>query len=268
MVMETRDFLKKRILELAERAGVQGIKTHTMFLGEDAQSLLDELVGEKRACLATNTIGDAHFFFFGGNEEAERKMLFFLPDYLDIEEEKKREEDGENIACLHVAGKKVEFAEELSHRDVLGALMSLGYEREQFGDILVAGKEAYVFLASAIAPEVFKNLLSIRHTVLKNTLIAPRECPWHRETKEILVNVMSPRLDAVVGEVCSFSREQAQSHIEKGEVLLDGVALLNSSHLLKGGERIAVRGWGKFLYLGEEKLSRKGRLFVKVKVFL
>ena len=41
----------------------------------------------------------------------------------------------------------------------------------------------------------------------------------------------------------------------------------NKAALLKGGELIAVRGEGKFFYQGEEKTSRKGRLFVKVLIY-
>ena len=38
------------------------------------------------------------------------------------------------------------FAEELSHRDYLGALMNLGIERHLIGDILIDGSYAYNFL--------------------------------------------------------------------------------------------------------------------------
>jgi RNA-binding protein YlmH len=265
--MDEHELLKRRILELAERAVERGYPCHTAFIPLSEQSLLKELESEKRAILNQNKIGEASFFLYGGNEESESKVLFLFPEYADLESEKEKEAEGETILCLHIEGKKAEFAEEMTHRDYLGALMSLGYEREQFGDILVQGKEAYVFLFKAIAPEVQKSLLSVRHTYVKSTILSPKECPFHPQKEEKLINVASPRLDAVIGEVFSLSREEAQRSIEKGEVLVGTSVVENSAAFLKGGELIAMRGKGKFLFLREEKTSRKGRLFVKVAVY-
>lgn len=265
--MEEHDLLKRRILELSERASTRGYPTHTAFIPLSEQIVLKELENEKRASIAAQTIGDAQFLLFGGNDDSESQVLFFYPDYCDLEEEKAKEENGETIVVLHIEGKKAEYAQELSHRDYLGALMSLGYEREEFGDILVEGKEAYVFLFKAIAEEVTKNLLSVSHTYVKTSVLAPKDCPFHPKKEEKLVNVSSPRLDAVLAEVFSLSREEAQRIIEKGDVLVGIAPNENVSYLLKGKEVIAVRGKGKFVYLGEEKTSRKGRLFVKVALY-
>ena len=37
------------------------------------------------------------------------------------------------------------FAEDLTHRDFLGALMNLGIERGTLGDIILQEKEAFLF---------------------------------------------------------------------------------------------------------------------------
>ena len=124
-------------------------------------------------------IAGARYFFYGGGEESESKVLFFLPEYADLSEEEENERNGATIVALHIEGKKAAYAEELSHRDYLGALMNLGYEREQFGDILVEGKEAYVFLFKAIAEEVQKSLINVRHTTVKSTIVLPKDCPFH-----------------------------------------------------------------------------------------
>jgi len=137
--MEKSELLKRRFCELAERASGDGYKTHTYFLRVDELALLEELAHEKKANPQTSKIGEATYFAYGGNAEAERKVLFFLPDFLSAEDEQQSEENGETFSCLHIEGKKAAYAENLDHRDYLGALMSLGYEREQFGDILVAG---------------------------------------------------------------------------------------------------------------------------------
>lgn len=265
--MDDHELLKRRFLELASRAVDRGYPTHTAFVPLAEQNILDELAHEGRADLLNHKIAEAPFFVYGGGEEAESKVFFFLPEFLDPESEIENEKDGATIACLHIEGKKAAFAEELSHRDYLGALMSLGYEREQFGDILVKGKEAYVFLFKAIASEVAKDLISVRHTAVKCTLLSPKDCPFSLAKEEKRINVSSPRIDAIIAEVFSLSRLEAQRLVESGSVLVGAKVAENNAALLKGGELVAVRGEGKFLYEGEEKISRKGRLFAKILLY-
>ena len=63
--------------------------------------------------------------FYGGYEDSERKMLG-LYFYDEIE--------AFPISPLQITFRK---ADKLTHRDFLGALMSLGIERDTIGDILV-----------------------------------------------------------------------------------------------------------------------------------
>ena len=56
------------------------------------------------------------------------------------------------LHCRNTAGA------ELSHRDYLGALMSLGIERKTLGDILTHEDEAVIFLKKSITPYVLENL--------------------------------------------------------------------------------------------------------------
>lgn len=266
--MDEKLLLQRRILELAYQAEKRGQKTHTPFLGEDERLLaihslaLEDKLDEKAA-----KVGETSFFSFGGPATSERQALIFVPSYFDLQEEKEKEEEGDTLACLHIEGKHAAYAEELTHRDYLGALMSLGYEREEFGDIFVEGKEAYVFLFSSIAEEVRKNLVSVRHTFVKTTAVSPRECPFSPRLISKKINVASPRLDCVIAELYSLSREDAQALIASGAVSLNGLSEGRNDRLLNGGERLAVRGYGKFLYQGGAVLSHKGRLFVNVEIY-
>lgn len=265
--MDENELIKRRIKELAGRASRDGYSTHTVFLSLAEQGLLRDLAGERIVDRNENKIGDVSFFLFGGYEEAERKVIFFLPFYQGVEEELEKEKEGRTLICLHCRAKDSRYAEELTHRDYLGALMSLGYERDQFGDILVDKADAYVFLFQAIGEEVQKNLSQVKHTFLHSELIAPKDCPLRPHFEEILINVASPRLDAVLGEVYHLSRQQGKDLVEGKGVLIDGALCVEGSRLLKGGETLSVKGFGKCRYLGEEKISRKGRIFAKVNCY-
>jgi RNA-binding protein YlmH len=262
--MDENELIKRRIKELAERASRAGYATHTVFLSTAEQNLLHDLANERIVDPTQKRIGDVSFFLFGGYDEAERKVIFFIPFYQDAEEEIGKEKEGKTLACLHFKAKDSRYAEELTHRDYLGALMSLGYERSQFGDILVDKADAYVFLFKAIEEEVRKNLLQVKHTFLHSESIAPKDCPLKPQFDELLINIQSPRLDAVIAEVYHLSRLEGKELVEGKGVFLDGALCLEGSRLLKGGEILTVKGFGKCRYLGEEKTSRKGRLFAKV----
>ncbi len=66
------------------------------------------------------------YCFFGGHDFSERTMLSCLPDWCDSTDYP--------ITALTFYFRE---CDELSHRDFLGSLMSLGLKREAVGDILV-----------------------------------------------------------------------------------------------------------------------------------
>ena len=80
---------------------------------------------------------------FGGTEASERAVVRFGdPEAFGYEEDFP-------IDILAIVPLADKFADDLTHRDFLGALMSLGIERSLLGDIIVTGKKAYLFCLNA-----------------------------------------------------------------------------------------------------------------------
>ena len=94
----------------------------------------------------------------GGYQDAERVMLRFGGEELMGYEEEFP------ISCLKVSPVSAKFADVLTHRDYLGALMNLGIERDRLGDILIAGNEAFIFCTSSMADFITENLVKVKHT--------------------------------------------------------------------------------------------------------
>ena len=119
--------LKNRFRDLADKSFRQGIYTFTGFLGLSSQELFwQEETGLKYAGYRLN----------GGYEGAERVLIRFgSGEDLGYETEFP-------IACIRIAPLARKFADELSHRDFLGALMNLGIERCKLGDIMIDGEKA------------------------------------------------------------------------------------------------------------------------------
>ena len=71
------------------------------------------------------------------------------------------------IVTLKIAPKSEKFADKLTHRDFLGALMSLGIEREVLGDIVIRDNVGYLFAKEDIAEYIKDSLTEIKHTAVR-----------------------------------------------------------------------------------------------------
>lgn len=136
--MDDKDYLQGRLRDLAGRTLRSDYLTHSAFLDPYGAAIFDHLLrSQGTGGEGKGSLEGVSCFLYGGFEEAERCCAVFLPSYLDreafLEGEK---EDPQVVACLEIRPLQDKFADDLTHRDFLGALMHLGIEREQVGDIL------------------------------------------------------------------------------------------------------------------------------------
>ena len=68
----------------------------------------------------------------------------FLPDAFSYETEFP-------MKCLHVKPLALKYAEALTHRDFLGAVLNLGIQRSKIGDLVVRENQAWIFASEGIA---------------------------------------------------------------------------------------------------------------------
>ena len=241
--------LRKRFAELAALSRQQNIYYYTEFLTPAEAADARAVTSEKEFCA------------FGGAEECERKMVRFGdPGQTGYEEPFP-------IALLKIEPLNRKFAEDLTHRDFLGALMHLGLEREVFGDILVREKSAYVFAAERMAEYICGELTQVRHTMMRCTVLdeVPEDVRPKLEEEQIIV--ASPRLDNVIAKVCHLSRGRAKELFASGAVQVGGRMCEKENFVPKEGDIVSVRGFGK-VRCGEEKgTTRKGSLVLKIEKY-
>ncbi len=202
------------------------------------------------------------YAFYYGNENGERKILLFCSLYDSIDEVL---HELKPITLLRIYPKSEKFASSITHRDVLGALMSLGIERETIGDIIIHDKEAYVYVLSSIVIEIERSLESIKSNRI---LVEKREdlfCPYSPIYEERTYQVASNRLDSILSEVFHLSREQAKKEILAGNVTMSNHISIKSDTSLLENEAVSFRGKGKLYYLGERGTSKKGKLIIEIK---
>lgn len=250
--MEETERMKKRFRELADKAWQNNLYTFTGFLGLMELSCFYEMERELSFVPAV---------VFGGCEGAERVMIRFGSEELFGYEEEFP------IVCLKVSPLQQKFADDLGHRDILGALMNLGIDRSTLGDIILKDNQGYVFCLRSIAPYLEENLGKVRHTSVLCRQTGEIPVMGEEDFGEAVIQVSSERIDGVMSKVYRLSRSDSTELFRQKKVFVGGRLCENNSQLLKQEDRVSVRGYGRFVYKGPQGVSKKGKLNVKVLVY-
>ena len=158
---------------------------------------------------------------------------------------------------------------ELSHRDFLGALLSLGIERRCIGDIYVFEKEAYFFVTSDIASYIKSNFDKVSNVGIKlKEVLLDDVITIGPIFEEIVFTLSGLRLDSVVAGCINKSREKTNSFIKSGIVLLNYLPCEVPSKEVKEGDIFSIKGYGKYILKEVGGESRRGKIFVKVNKYI
>ena len=242
----------QRFRELADRSFQKGQFTFTDFLSMAELSVFYE---------NENELAYAHPEVYGGCEAAERKMIRFgNAEELGYEQEFP-------IKVLKIRPQNRKFADDLGHRDFLGALMNLGIRREMLGDIFVKENEAFLFCRDSIAEFIEENLSKVRHTNVRVEETVPEDEMIAPTPEDEVIQVSSCRIDACISRVYHLSRQDAVELFPTGLVFLNGRCCTENAKTLKPGDLVAVRGYGRFEFAEELGISKKGKLNCRVRVY-
>lgn len=242
----------QRLKELANRSYNNSQYTFTDFMSIAELEVFYE--NEKDLRFASPEL-------FGGSTLSERKMIRFG------NEEELGYSETFPITALSIKPLAEKFADDLSHRDFLGALMNLGIRREMLGDIFVKDKEACVFCKDSIADYIAENLTKVKHTTVRVERAENVDALTAPTIEEKVIQVSTARIDAVISRVYNLSRQKALELFVQGLVYLNGRSITENSKGLKDGDIISVRGYGKFEFIGELGVSKKGKLNLKIGIY-
>lgn len=247
MNREDGELIAARAEDLLEACGRSGAPRFTAFLTE----------GE--CALAQQTLERLHgsFAFFGGYAQAQRRILCVHPP------EYAPGEHAYPIACVHLTYRA---ADELTHRDVLGALMHLRLRRDAVGDILPQAGLTQVFLHKPVAQLVCDELQKIGRVGVR-AVLAPYTGGFVQDFEQIQGTVASLRLDAVVSLAARISRERSAALIRSGQVTLGGLPATTPSALIGQDAVFSARGSGKFRLAQVSGTTKKGRLHITIEKY-
>lgn len=267
MTKEEQQF-QKHMVELANAAYQRGIPMFTNFLERNELHILHSI----------RTFPDGiRVETSGGYAFAERQMAVFLPDapffmYGDMEE------FGAGMAgqpsgisypfkVVHIAPLHPKYADMLTHRDFLGAVLNLGIDRSQIGDLLIEDNACTLFCTPQMAVFLSENCTRIKHTVVSCQEIPMQDFTYTPHFQEIKGSISSMRLDAVLALAFKASRTSMVPHITNGEVFVNSRMEISAGARLHDGDIVSARGFGKFRFDGVLSETKKGRYMVQVSVF-
>lgn len=243
-------FLKKRLVDLSRRSEEKNIVTFSNFLNINELNILHQITKELYSS----------FQVFGGYDHAERQMVAFIPDALYYAWEYPMD-------TVRIVPASPKFAEALTHRDVLGALMNLGIKREMTGDLLMTEKETIVFCVDSVTEYIVENCGKIRHTPVKCMKIPPGEFHYEPKFVEKEGIVSSLRLDTIIADVCKLPRSAAQKKISEGDAFINARKIQENGYICQNRDVLSVRHVGKFRIETTDKVTKKGRIKYRYQVY-
>lgn len=235
----------KRIRDLMERS----IRQQTL--------LITPFLSPTQIAIAKNVLGNKVLHYaYGGYEDAESCRLGICPYACDSDLD---------IVCLKSTYKNDGPA--LTHRDVLGALMHLGIDRNQFGDILVQEESIYIFVNVTQAHVVQYELTTIsRYTcdfvVYTGQVRHQKALAWKAHS------VSSMRLDCIVAACTNVSRTKGEALIRGKLVKVNHMPLEECKCLCNNNSTVSIRGFGRFEIRCDGRTSKKGKIMIEIGTYI
>lgn len=197
--------------------------------------------------------------FYGGYEDAERVYFGALPQWC---------EKSEDFFPIEAITLNFRSCDKLTHRDFLGALMSLGISRETVGDILVGEGKAVIFISKDVADFVISQLEKIGRVgvTLQKGYTLP--LPGLSQKQDFSDTIASQRLDCIVSSLAKCSRSKAEELISGGQVFVNSIPIEKTVKTVNEGDKITIRGKGKFEIVSLTDKTKKNRIILQAKKYV
>lgn len=226
----------RKALSILEKAFYKKIETQSFFLDPFEQKTLAEIAKKNSIDIC----------FLGGNPDAERKIFvanyyyepLYEPNYISV----------------------LEFeASNIHHPDVLGALLSLGIDRNDIGDISILDNKVEFVISTDQASFIEFNLTKIKNESVnlkvKEDAHLDLIVPIYDSYNGF---VSSLRLDNLLSLFLSTSRTKAKEIVKDRLVKVDFQIIEDPSYQVDEGCLISVRRFGRFVFDRIDGYSKKG----------
>ena len=234
----------KKVLDYLDQVQYKQRLILTQFLDPYHQSIVKSVIGHQ---------DEVQVLENGGFIHSESQRMIIAPYFYEIEKE-----DFEIVVCKIIYAKNFE---KLTHRDILGALMSLGIKRELFGDI-EKDKDFYLAVDRHIYEYLKDHLSMIKRSKVKFV-------EWDEEIEiknDYLIKsfiVSSFRLDKIISSFYKISRQKAAEFIRAGHVKVNHKPVEQINYLCNNKDIISFKKHGRVMFVDCNKQTRSDNYVVE-----
>lgn len=241
-----------RVTDWMERTVKRHATTHTDFLDPRQAYILSSIANRY----------DVQVIMWGGYEQAERKRALIAPDYAYLQQE------DIDIQLLSVTSIDSNFGQ-LNHGDFLGAVLGLGIKRDKIGDIHPGSDYCHYLIAGEISSFLDIHLNQVHRCTVHTEIVPLDRLKWTPVSlEETVISVASMRLDGIVSDAVRVSRSKIMAPIRSGKCKVNWKVEENPATLLREGDVISLRGFGRFKIMETLGESKSGRIRVKIGKYL
>ena len=241
--------LESRLSDAVRLCERRGAPVFTDFLAEEQQALAAAYLSR----------AGADFLLYGGWEDADRRMLGIFPPY---------EAPGAEAFPIDAVTVRCRPSEKPEHRAVLGTLMAQGVTRGCIGDILIGEGRCVFFCRPTVTRALTENIDKIGSMGVTLTAGCELPLPAAHGFLTVTDTVASARLDCLVAALARIGRTQAEQRIAEGFVLINGLPCKKPSHTVREGDKLTLRGEGKFIIDDISGITRKGRRILSARKYI
>lgn len=249
-------YFEQHILELSRRADEGNYPVFTDFLTTGEQTAVCRL----KQKIKKNT-GNISVVMWGGHDDCSHVVAGFLPDgYPDYDRASLFP-----VSCILIEPLDYRYAEQIGHRDYLGAVLALGTKRSKIGDIRIEDQKAYLFCKKEIASFIQEQLSAVKHTIVSCQFVSDLDRIPKQKYDVAARTVASLRLDNIVAAMAGISRGRASDLVSMGKVMVNSEEKTSVSFSCRDGFVISIRGYGKYrLECPDNPLTKKGKHKIQI----
>ncbi len=152
----------------------------------------------------------------------------------------------------------------LAHKDYLGALMSLGINRNKIGEVILDRDRAFVAVSLDMVDFIISSLDKVKNLPCICNVIEEYDNLPEANYEEKTVISTSNRLDSIVSAISNISRSKACEYIQNQKVLVNYVMIKEKNFIVKENVKITIKGVGKFKIDKILGTTKSGRLKINI----
>lgn len=250
--------LVSKMLDQIELCSKRDKIQNTDFLDERQKNILQKTLNRMKL---------ENYIVFGGFEESQRNTYIFYPEKWTREIV---EQNYDKVMQVIEVILPNELQGKYTHKDYLGGLMKLGLKREKIGDIVVWNEGAHIIVLNEIVPFLEQHLTTLtrfqKAQITVKNIKDLHPCSIQKEEIEIMVSSM--RLDNIVSELVKTSRAKSEEIVREQRVFINYEVVEKVSKNINIGDKITIRGKGKFIIKEQVGNTKKGRTILLVEKYV